>query len=228
MVYLTGDTHRNFKHVVSFCRRMETTTDDVLVILGDAGINYYDEEDWLLKIKLRELPISLLCIHGNHEKRPEACGYSEREWRGGKVYWEPEFPNLLFAKDGEVYELAGKRCMAIGGAYSVDKPVRIAQGYGWWPDEQPSKEIKARVERRLEAESWQMDVILSHTCPRKYEPVEVFMKSIDQSGVDKATENWLDSIEDRLDYRLWFCGHFHVNKTIDRLRFMANDFYFLE
>ncbi|MCL1810162.1 MAG: RHS repeat protein [Clostridiales bacterium] len=43
---------------------------------------------------------------------------------------------MLFAKDGEVYDFDGKRCVAIGGAYSVDKQVRLAQGWGWWPDEQ--------------------------------------------------------------------------------------------
>ena len=47
----------------------------------------------------------------------------------------------------------------------------------------------------------------SHTCPRKYEPVEHFMPGIDQSKVDKSTENWLDTIEDRLDYKEWYCGH---------------------
>ena len=33
---------------------------------------------------------------------------------------EPEFPHTMFAKDGEIYELTGKRCFAIGGAYSVE------------------------------------------------------------------------------------------------------------
>lgn len=34
--------------------------------------------------------------------------------------------------------------------------------------------------------------------PLKYEPVEVFMAEVDQSKVDKSTEEWLDGIEDRL------------------------------
>ena len=35
------------------------------------------------------------------------------EWNGSIVYWEPEFPDLLFAKDGESYELDGRRCVTI-------------------------------------------------------------------------------------------------------------------
>ena len=36
--------------------------------------------------------------------------------------------------------------------------------------------------------NWQVDVVFSHTCPLKYEPVEVFLPGIDQSTVDKSTE----------------------------------------
>ena len=49
------------------------------------------------------------------------------------------------------------------------------------------------------------------------------MKGINQSLVDKSTEEWLEAIENRLKYRRWYCGHYHVNKTIDRLRFMFLD-----
>ena len=60
-------------------------------------------------------------------------------------------------------------------------------------------------------------MVLSHTTPLKYEPVEVFIPGLDQSKVDKSTETWLDSIEDRLDYKQWYAGHYHTEKNIDRL-----------
>lgn len=75
--------------------------EDVLVILRDAGINFYlDESDEMLKRELSELEVTLLCIHGNHEERPsEIPSYEEVGWNGALVYAEPEFPNLLFAKE---------------------------------------------------------------------------------------------------------------------------------
>lgn len=202
MIYITGDTHRDFRRVAAFCDTVESTKDDILIILGDAGINYFGEpKDSVLKKELNNLPITLFCIHGNHEQRPESIStYKEMDWYGGRVYAEPEFPSLLFAKDGEIYELAEKRRVAIGGAYSVDKPVRLANNWGWWADEQPSEEKKQRVEQRLNAERWRVDTVLSHTCPMKYIPREVFLSGIDQSGVDNSTEEWLDSIENRLSY----------------------------
>lgn len=225
MIYITGDTHRNFSRIVSLCRQLETTSKDVMIILGDAGINGHGiEEDKKLKQSLSRLPLTLFCIHGNHEQRPQdIASYIETLWHNGTVYMEPEYPNLLFAKDGEIYDFDGRKCIVIGGAYSVDKFFRMEHGLNWWKNEQPSDEIKDRVEERLEKENWRVDFVLSHTCPLKYEPTEVFLSQIDQSTVDKSTEKWLGTIEQRLQYDEWYCGHYHTSKRVDKLIFMYKD-----
>ncbi|MCL2153427.1 MAG: metallophosphoesterase [Oscillospiraceae bacterium] len=226
MFIITGDTHGDFGRVGALCEKLETTKEDVLIILGDAGVNYYGgKKDLRLKHVLAGLPITLFCIHGNHERRPESLGlYEEAQWCGGTVYVEHEFPNLLFAKDGEVFEFSGKKCIVIGGAYSVDKDYRLSNNWGWWPDEQPSETVKHYVEQQLDSANWHIDVVLSHTAPLKYEPREVFLGFVDDSEVDKSTEVWLGAIEDRLDYDHWYCGHYHTNKTIDKMRFLFGDY----
>ncbi len=40
MIYLTGDTHGEFARIEAFCKRFGTCKDDVMIILGDAGINF--------------------------------------------------------------------------------------------------------------------------------------------------------------------------------------------
>jgi 3-oxoacid CoA-transferase subunit A len=143
---------------------------------------------------------------------------------GGIVYLEQDYPNLLFAKDGEIYDIESRKCLAIGGAYSIDKEYRLERNWGWWADEQPSYEIKRRVEHKLETVAWQADIVLSHTAPLKYEPREMFLGFVDDSKVDKSTEIWLDSIENQLDYCKWFCGHYHTDKSVDKLRFMYREY----
>lgn len=226
MVYITGDTHGDFRRISQFCERFRTSREDIMIILGDAGINFHgSERDCEKKEYIANMPITLFCIHGNHEQRPNTIPtYKEKNWHGGMVYMEEEYPNILFARDGEVFELSGMKTIAIGGAYSVDKAMRLAYGYGWWDDEQPSDEIKQYVEQQLSDRDWKIDVVLSHTTPFKYEPTEMFLSGLDQSTIDKSTEKWLDSIEDRLDYRKWYCGHYHTAKQIDRIEIMFENY----
>ena len=226
MIYFTGDTHGDVEKLYMFKERFGLTTDDTIVILGDAGWNYdQGEHDRLAKTFLKRMGVTIFSIHGNHEERPNNLpNYHEAEWHGGKVYVEDEFPNILFGKDGEVYDLDGQKALVIGGAYSVDKPFRLAHGYRWFASEQPADPIKAQVEAKLESLDWKIDLVLSHTCPQKFVPVEAFMSCVDQSAVDRSTEEWLDRIEDRLTYNHWLCGHWHIDKTIDHFRFVMDDF----
>jgi 3-oxoacid CoA-transferase subunit A len=215
--------HRYYSvNIKVLCEDKKTTLDDVLILLGDTEINYLgDPDDRELKRYLASLPITLLCVHGNHDKRPENIGtYNETLWCGGVVYVEPDFPNILFAKCGEVYTLGGHRFMAIGGAYSVDKDYRLVEGLPWFPDEQPSGEIMKRVNDRLEAEGWQIDWIFSHTCPYKYLPRNTFIFT-EEHLIDQTTEKWLNMMESRLTYKHWYCGHFHIDKQVDKIDFLS-------
>ena len=226
MLYFTGDIHGNPDKILCFITGNSLTRNDTIVILGDTGMNYYcDKRDYRLKRCLNETGISILSIHGNHEERPYNCpDYHESTWHGGVIYMEDQFPNLLFAKDGEVYDLDGTQAIVIGGAYSVDKQYRLEHGYNWFSSEQPDYAIKQRVEKKLSSLNWSIDLVLSHTCPQKYVPIEAFLPMIDQSTVDRSTEEWLDMIENRLTYQRWLCGHWHIDKSIDRFRFLMNDF----
>lgn len=216
MIYITGDTHREFYRL----HDIEKNKDNILIILGDAGINYYlDERDNKLKKQLNSYNIKLFCVQGNHEERPENIStYKEVDMFSGKVFIEEEYPNLIFAKNDELYDIDNKKVLVIGGAYSVDKNYRIIYGYPWFKDEQLSKEEMDNILNKYKGQH--IDIVLSHTCPLKYEPTEVFMKGIDQSDVDKSMEKFLDKVEKSIDYDKWYCGHYHTEKQIDKLEFM--------
>ena len=225
MIYLTGDIHGNPTQVELFCSKMQLTEKDTIIILGDVGLNYYGgKRDRLPKRILSSLPVTFLCIHGNHENRPQNIPeYKPTIWNGGRVLVDEEHPNILFAEDGEIYDLDGKKALAIGGAYSVDKFYRLQRGFGWWADEQPSELTKRKVEGVVN-ECKDIDIILSHTCPKKYIPTEMFLPMIDQSSVDNSTEEWLDTIEDTVNYKAWYCGHWHTDKRIDKMHFLFTTF----
>jgi ser/thr protein phosphatase family protein len=51
---------------------------------------------------------------------------------------------------------------------------------------------------------------------------------IDQSSVDDSTERWLDEIEKTANYKAWLCGHWHIDKRIDKLSFLFDDIVALD
>lgn len=222
MIFITGDTHGKFDNIERLCKKIGTTKKDIIIILGDVGINYYGgQRDINTKEKLSNLPITFFCVKGNHENYAGNIGsYNIMNFFGGKVFIEQDFPNLIFAKDGEIYNIEGKKTIVIGGAYSVDKYYRLERGYKWFKDEQPSVETKSFVEQQLIKENWNIDVVLSHTCPLTYEPREWFLNFVDQSTVDKSTEEWLDTIFSNLSFEKWYCGHYHGEKRIDKIEFL--------
>ena len=230
MVILTGDTHGEFDRIEQFCEEYETTENDVMVILGDAGINYWlDEQDEALKERLSQLPITLFCIHGNHEERPEeVSGYELVEWRGGFVWIQPEYPNLLFAKDGEIYQFDGKTVITIGGAYSVDKYYRLAVGAPWFGTEQPDERTKGQVMSALNRAGWKVDYVFSHTVPLSAIPRHALLPTVYQKMVDNSTEEWLEEIAQKLDYQGWFAGHFHITWSLDRIQILYEDYMELD
>ena len=229
MIYITGDTHGNFQRIKEFCKKQQTTTNDYLIILGDAGINYFGDHDNKLKEELTKIPITFLCVYGNHEERPENIKtYQEINLFDGIMYQEKNYPNLLFFKDSEIYTILNKKVLVIGGAFSVNKDLMIERGYKWFKDEQPSELIKKQTLNNLKENNYQVDYILSHTCPYKYLPYEMFYVGVNQDKVDQSTEKFLDLIEELTDYHKWYCGHFHTDKVVDKINFMFEGYKTLD
>ena len=244
--YITGDKHRHFDRLIEFCETNHLRRKDVIIILGDSGFNYYeDERDDDLKKKLRDVNVTLFCLHGNKENRPENIPtYGIQTFCGGIVYYEPKYPNIFFAKDGEIYTFNDKEFMVVGGAHSVDKIRCIAEELPFWEDEMPSDETKELVESKLAEKGNQIDGFLTHTCPISCLPTEMFIstkRAVEDLkkakskkrrrkeekryplDIDRSTEEWLEQLKKRIDYNIWYCGHYHVGKTLGNVQMLHKE-----
>lgn len=217
-VFIRGDTHGDFDFLPYFCEKEHTTTEDLMIILGDAGINYYGKKskrEIALKEMLSKMPITLFCIRGNHEDRPTSrqntMKYGHRsEVEGEELYYEEAYPNILYAADGGSYVINDKQFLTIGGAYSVDKFYRLMNGWKWVPDEMLSAEEQAILYSHLRGKSF--DYVLTHTCPIDWEPTDLFIQGLDQSEIPKDMENFLQAIEQEINYEHWYFGHYHADR----------------
>lgn len=218
MVYYTGDVHGDIRSLLRWLNkcRIPHQRDQIIVLLGDVGVNYFnDDRDQEAKLLLQDSNRTYFCIHGNHERRPEnIVTYHADVWHDGAVYVEDRYPHIIFAQDGEVFDLDGLQSLVLGGAYSVDKWLRLQSGYHWFEDEQIPEQRRVEIFDKVRKLS-EVDLVLSHTCPFQWRPTDLFMSCLDQSTVDNSMEYWLTEVERNLNYRYWLFGHFHDDRQIN-------------
>jgi 3-oxoacid CoA-transferase subunit A len=211
---------------------MELNSNDTIILCGDDGLNYhrfYRNSD--IKRKISNLNgVKFLLVQGNHGcpngdllKKDDYGHYHLVEEDGNKFIIQSGFENLKFMLNGETYNIEGNSFLVVGGAYSVDKEYRLINHYSWWANEQPTEQEKQLTIENCVKHDYTFDYVLTHTVPLKYEPKEVFLPFVDQSKVDKSTEIWLDKLENNLNYKKWYAGHYHIDKKVDKLHLLYND-----
>ena len=225
-IFITGDKHGDFNEVAIFCHTHNTSREDLLIILGDVGVNYHlNEIDDKRKAYLNSLPISVLCIHGNHEERPEMLeSYHKISWCDGFVYQEDKYPNIMFGIDGENYQIMHRSFLVLGGAYSIDKTIRLIRGWKWFESEQPSESFKDSFIKGLQAFK-DYDIVLSHTCPYSMMPRDLFIKGLPETMVDYTTEDFLETVYNSISFNQWYFGHYHSDRRLnDKFMLLYHDF----
>ena len=211
---VTGDCHGDMSRFAYYDYPRDGTTG--VIILGDAGVNYYmNNRDTSAKKKLQSTGYQFYLIRGNHEARPENCegiNWVYDENVEGMVGIDAAFPAIHYLIDGAEYFIGGYTCLILGGAYSIDKNYRLAKGYPyqWFEDEQLNEEEREVIYNNVKDKDF--DFVLSHTCPRNWEPTDLFMSGINQDNVDKSTEDWLEKVKEAIKYRIWLFGHFHADR----------------
>ena len=224
MIYITGDIHGTIDigKVIRFFgdanMSSNLTKQDFLILLGDTSICWDGGKiDSEVKQILRSLPVTTLFIDGNHDNHWELAEYPVLEWNGGHIH-EVE-PDILHLMRGEVFTIEDKTFFTFGGANSIDAHLRV-EGLSWWPEELPSAEEYDRGFRNLRKCGYAVDVILTHTAP------PFVMDALGAQFFDEEEElqNYLQEIADTVDYGAWYCGHFHVDETIDnQFRILMDD-----
>ena len=217
-LFVRGDTHGNFDFLPYFCEENQTDYQDILVILGDAGLLYYGEnkaQEKYLKKYVAEQPITIVCVRGNHEDRPKNRSKMEvvticQKEIVGTFYYEPEYSSILYAIDGENYVIQGKTCFVVGGAYSVDKWYRLQMGWKWFPDEELTDEEMNLILSKTKNAKY--DHIFTHTCPEPWEPTDLFLSCIDQNSVSKRMEKFLWALSKNFEWGHWWFGHYHTDR----------------
>lgn len=210
MVFVTGDLHGHID-ISKFSTRNIPYSDmisknDYMIICGDFGLVWDNSPRELYWRKwLSEKPWVTLFVQGNHENYPMFDDFETIEYLGGKVKKIADDVYCLLR--GEIYTICGKTFFCMGGASSHDKEYRI-EGRSWWREELPSDIEYETAMSNLEKYNYSVDFIITHCI------CDSVMKEINYGYEHDKLTNFLEHfVKERVNFRFWYFGHYHINKT---------------
>lgn len=230
---ITGDTHGGINTIVRLTKAKEdfpncAPEETAIVVLGDCSINFYlNNTDKKYKKMINNYGYQLFLVKGNHEEDPANISTMSIVYNNevnNEVYEEEAYPNIHYFIDGYEYIINNHSVLVVGGAYSIDKEMRLIRaGYslaeaeiadpkkcGWFKDECLSVEKRNEILAACKGKSY--DFVLSHTCPICWEPYDLFLSFIDQSKVDKSMEIFLNNLKEKVNWGCWLFGHYHHDR----------------
>lgn len=234
-VYFQGDLHGSVAAINNCLSQIENPTEqDVIVVCGDAGLEYGAQIMGKAKKAMKKFPGTWLIVRGNHDNRYWRDHTTETEiglepnqgWSFSNVFHastlvQNKYSNIHYASDsGEVYCIDNQRILTIPGAYSVDKHWRLMTGMPYELEEQLTYREWVELSDFVDKFSDTFEFVVAHSFPKFLEPQlrYLFMDCVDQSQVDKTTEEWLDVIMQKIEksksFKHYFGGHYHDDKQL--------------
>jgi predicted phosphohydrolase len=244
MIWIIGDTH-GFPKLKKYCNYILNNyisessilnNNDILLQLGDLGIiwNDIDYNEYLLEENdnlkwIDRLPFKVCTILGNHcnWSRILSNEFKDIEMFGSTV--RKLSNNLFYLKRGNIYNINNKSFYCLGGGRSVDKQIRLIYNLGWWKEEEASEEELNISTTNLENVNYNVDYILTHETNQSI--VDLLIKKNKLSRFNPSiTEQYLESIKNKLTYKYHFFGHYHldINKPKEKYACLYNDIYYID
>lgn len=227
MIIVTGDTHGiiDYSKIKNIVKKNILGKDDYLIIAGDFGA-IWDEEELENDLSYyTRLPFTVLFVDGNHENFDIINSYPISIWNGGKVHVIKD--NIIHLMRGQVYTIEDKTIFTFGGGTSIDK-YRRTEHISWWAQEIPSDEEFKEAKDNLLKYNNKVDYIITHSIDTEAlkNPLIYLCANKCKAYKDNIM---LDYFEQNINYKHWYFGHYHVDGEINEKKTaLYYDFYELE
>lgn len=218
-VHITGDLHGEIERLTSY---QKTKPGDIVIVAGDFGVIWRDSTEQnldLLEKDAEEKNIIYLFIDGNHENFSRLNQYPETNIFGAKA--GAIRPRIYHLKRGNIYTILGHTYFCFGGAVSIDKGYR-KPFISWWPEEECNSAERRNALKNLEKIDFKPEFIITHTAPKiilalikELQPIY----DIQDKTQDFLADLYLKIMQENPDLKMWFFGHFHLDKSSPKNKF---------
>lgn len=206
-IAFAGDWHADFYYATPAIEWAHQQGVDTIVHVGDFGYRFVDgfSRDFITKITrvLKHHDMELYFVDGNHDNHEYLAGLPTEE-DGTRTVSE----RVHYLPRGLRWTWGTVDFLAMGGAYSVDRPQRTI-GESWWPGE-----VISGAESYQAGAEGKTHVLISHDCPDgvSIPGLEEGVFYFGQEQIDRANEarQMLTSLVLETEPNAIFCGHFHV------------------
>ena len=217
-IFVTGDTHGQNDitkvNTTYWPDQKDLNRDDILIVCGDwggiwdgVGHDRYIQKWW------KDKPFTVAWIDGNHENFALVNQLPMETWHGGIIHRVAD--NIVHLTRGQVFEFNGEKYFTMGGARSVDKMYRTPY-VSWWPEEIPSATDFMHGFLNLAANGSKVDYVLTHEGPQTVVKMLYNSQGMDYYDLGGGVDRQLDSVAQSIDFKHWFFGHHHMDKTISK------------
>ncbi|OCB56105.1 metallophosphatase [Mycobacterium malmoense] len=201
-IAIAGDWHGDTRYGVAVIEHAAKRDATVLVHLGDFGDGFTDDYLNVLNDALDHCGIVLGFVDGNHQDFDRLL-----TWPVGADGPRYLRDRIVHLPRGFRWQWSQTRCLALGGAYSIDRFLRTP-GQSWWAQEWLTKQ-----QAREAAAAGPVDVMFCHDCPAG---LTVPGAARDRLGLptdelhrsELGRQRLRSVVEVVRPVRLWY-GHFH-------------------
>lgn len=187
--------------------RFKDYKDCAFIVLGDT--NFFGNK----KILKQRPDLKFYCVRGTYEKNPYTTpGLITRFDSNvkGLVYSDLKYPNVCYFVDGEIYTIADKKVLVIGGG-NVDNEIVFIKRKNFSTEEisdKRKKEIESLIRNK------KIDIVLTYSAPYSW------------GAINNELERWLDKIKNTFVWNEWYFAYPYKDGELSKnIKMVHNDIW---
>lgn len=201
MILLLGDIHGDYRILQMAVDEAIERNATAIIQLGDFGL-FPSNEQYFYQVAQTHIPIYF--IDGNHDDCTRWGNYETV----GKVFGNS---NLYYVPRGAVLELDGRTIAFMGGAASIDKGWRLADGIHWDENEEVTQENVDTLLKNAEGKT--IDMFLTHCPPQSiideyFDPMHKLQFGVGLDWQDPS-QMFIEEVWHKIGTPDIYSGHMH-------------------